>query len=290
MNRLLLLDGMALAYRAFYAIRDLKTPDGRPTNALYGFIRMTQQLERQFTPTHWAVVFDGGVPEYRTCLLPTYKAQRPPMPDDLSSQLELLNTFLALSQISAIRMDGEEADDVLATLAARSTASGHAVWMATNDKDLFQIVSPGVHIVSPAKAEVIMGIQDVINKTGVSPESIPEWLALTGDTVDNIPGVPGVGPKTASKLLQQYGTVERMYAALPSWPDSKLKTSLSMYRDRVFMNVKLTTLRLDLPVEPDWETWNLSKPDVAGLLDFYKDMHFTSLLKEWDNRSLFDSL
>jgi len=290
MNRLLLLDGMAVVYRAFYAIRELKTPDGRPTNALYGFIRMAQQLERTYRPTHWAVIFDGGLPEARTKLLPSYKAQRVPMPDELREQLEPLNHFLAICGIHHIRIEGEEADDILATLAAKSASSGNEVWVATNDKDLFQLVSSSVHMVSPAKEDRMMGVPDVVEKTGVPPESIAEWLALTGDTVDNIPGVPGVGPKTAAKFLQQYGTVERLYACLDEWPSGKLKDALREHRDRVFMNIQLTTLRLDLPVEPDWERWRVTKPEVPALLDFYKKMHFTSLLKEWDNRSLFDTL
>lgn len=286
-SRLLLIDGNAVAYRAFYAIRELSTSDGRPTNALYGFIRMMQQLNRQWAPTHEVAVFDGGLPDERMELLTTYKAQREPMPDALSGQFPLIEEFLALSRVAMLREDRQEADDVMASLAARASEHGAEVLLATSDKDLFQLVNDRVSIIPPTKSEVRMGPAAVRDKTGVDPAGIAEWLALIGDSSDNIPGVPGVGPKTAAKLLHAYATVAGVYEHLDEIKQDKLREALRAHRKDVLRNVRMTRLRTDLPLAVDWDGWRLREADVKGLYDFCQRMEFKSMARELESPSLF---
>ena len=210
------MDGTAIAYRAFFAIRQLSTRAGRPTNAVYGFIRMVRQLEAAWRPSHWAVVFDGGLPAARMQLLPAYKAQREKMPDELRQQFAPIEEYLRRSAVATVRLEAQEADDAMASLTARARADGAEVLLATSDKDLLQLVADGVAVVSPVAGGARMGPAEVEAKLGVAPGRVVEWLALTRDTADNIPGVPGVGPKTAARLLHDFGSLAGVWARLTS--------------------------------------------------------------------------
>jgi DNA polymerase-1 len=275
-NTLLLVDGTAVAYRAFYAIAELSTRAGKPTNAVFGFIKMLQQLEQLWKPTHWTVVFDGGTPEERLSRLPTYKAQREPMPDTLRSQFADIERYLDLACVKSIRMDRQEADDVIATLASAASSN---VLIATSDKDLYQLINDRVFMISPSKAGSKIGSAEVVEKTGVLPEKIVEWLALTGDTVDNIPGVPGVGPKTAAKLLAQFGSIENLWTKLDQVASEKLREALAAHRADVVRNVELVTLRRDLDVPVSVDTMGVRRIDPARMVPFYEEMEFGSLAK-----------
>jgi len=269
-RRLLLVDGMAGAYRFYFAIQNISTGDGQPTNAVFGFIRMMQQLLRVWKPTHCAVVFDGGIPPLRLALVPGYKANRKPMPDSLRSQLPILNAYLDAAAIVAVRLDACEADDVIATLASRASDAGSEVMVATSDKDMFQLVSENVRIVSLAGEPTMLDAQAILAKTGVSPVQIPDWLALTGDNADNIRGVPGIGPKTAAKLLGQFGQIEDVYTRLHEVENQKIRQLLDENRDIVARNQKM--VRLDCAVEgvPAWETLRRAAEPVGPLLAFYR--------------------
>jgi len=273
---LLLVDGNAVAYRAFYAIRELSTHDGRPTNAVFGFIKMLNQLQEVYKPTHRAVVFDGGLPEERMEKLPTYKAQREPMPDLLSEQFDVIEEFLDLAGIVSIRVEGQEADDVIATLVRLASSEGADVLMATSDKDLFQLIDDHVWMVPPSKLGARLDSDGVIEKTGVTPEKIVEWLALIGDSVDNIPGVPGVGPKTAAKLLNQFGSIEGIWEGLEQVSSPKLKEKLAEHRGTVERNLGLVKLRMDLPLELDWNSFRVRQPVPSRLIPFYDHLEFNS--------------
>ncbi len=281
---LLLVDGHAVAYRAFYAIAELSTKDGRPTNAVYGFIRMLHQLQQVWKPTHCAVVFDGGLPKERLEKLETYKAQRTPMPDPLRSQFQPIEDFLTRSRIPSLRLEGQEADDVIATLAARGGAERPEVLMASGDKDLFQLIDDRVAMVSPSKVGAKIGPAEVYEKTGVRPPLIVEWLALTGDDVDNIPGVPGVGPKTAAKLLAQFGSLEELWRRTTEIAQPKLREAIEAHRAEVGRNLELVRLRRDLAVDLDWDAMKIREPDPSRLLPFYRDMEFTSLAKGMEEK------
>ncbi len=269
-----------MAYRAFYAIRELTTAAGNPTNAVYGFIRMQQQLYRQWAPSHAVVVFDGGLPDERMELLPTYKAQREAMPDPLSEQFPLIEEYLTRARVPMIREDKQEADDVMAALTVQARTSGADVLLATSDKDMFQLVNDKVAVIPPTKSDVRMGSADVRDKTGVDPCAIPEWLALIGDSSDNIPGVPGVGSKTAAKLLNEFGSVDNLYERLDAIKQEKLRESLKSHRDDVMRNLKMTRLRADVYAVSDWDAWRVGPGDVQGLLAFYKRMEFSSLARD----------
>ena len=208
MDRLLIVDGHAYAYRAFHAIRDLRSPDGRPTNAIYGFVKMLAKMRAAVEPTHLMVVWDGGLSAERVARLPEYKAQRPEMPDDLKPQLDEIVEYLKAAGIASFCGDGVEADDYIACLARRAADAGMTVVIASSDKDFMQLVSARVGLLNPNdKSETVWTDEQVRAKAGVEPSQIVDWLSLMGDTVDNIPGVPGVGPKTAADLLNQFGSV-----------------------------------------------------------------------------------
>lgn len=286
-TRLLLVDGLAGAYRFFHAIRGLRTQAGQPVNAVFGFVRMMQQLERHWRPTHMAVVFDGGTPPARLALVPDYKAHRKPMPDDLKQQLPVLNAYLAAAAVEGLRLDACEADDVLATLARRAADAGSEVMIATGDKDLYQLVDGHIRIVSLAGEPTAMDAGAVENKTGVRPEQIPDWLALTGDAADNIKGVPGVGPKTAAKLLKTFGGLPALYERLEAVESPKLRQTLADSRDIVERNLKMVRLDCEVPGVPDWQTLQRRPEPVRDLLDFYRRYEFTAFANSLMSPELF---
>lgn len=278
---LLLIDAMALAYRSFHAIPTLTARNGTPTNALLGFAKAVRQLQERLNPTHQAAVFDGGLPVARTIALPTYKAQREPMPHALLQQLPIIEEFLDAASIPRLRMEAQEADDVMATLAQMAESRGFNVFMATNDKDLFQLVSDRVKVVTPNKDGAVMGPAEVVAKTGVAPRQVPAWLALTGDAVDNIPGVPGIGPKTAARLLGQYGSLEGIYSALDQVPGDKLRDALRAAQDDVQRNLALVTLDHQVPGVPDLDALRVTPVQADRMRSFFERLDMPSLAATW---------
>jgi len=241
-SRLLLVDGHAYAYRAFHAIRELRSPAGHPTNAIYGFVKMLEKMRAAVAPTHWLVVWDGGLSAERLAVLPEYKAQRPDMPAALRSQLDEIVSYLAAAGIAGYRADGIEADDYIATLARRAAADWDVV-IASSDKDFMQLVSARIGLLNPNdKTGVIWGREQVLAKTGVVPEQVADWLALMGDAVDNIPGVPGVGPKTAAELLKQFGSVADLLARLAEVKSERLRAALQASAAVLARNQQLVRL------------------------------------------------
>lgn len=286
-NRLLLLvDGLAVAYRAFHAIPALTAPDGHPTNALFGFAKMLKQLQDAWDPSHLAVVFDGGLPPARLELLPAYKAQREEMPADLARQLPCINEYLDSLRVAAVRLPGEEADDAMATLAAQARGAGLPTLMATSDKDMLQCVDDVVGVVPPVKEARRLGPAEVREKTGVSPGQVAAWLALTGDTADNIPGVPGVGPKTAAKLLQEFGTLEELWQRLGEVKSERTRSLLAQHREAVSRNLSLVTLRCDVAGLPGLEDLRVRSPDLSRLLPLLQRFGLTSLGRSYQEGEL----
>jgi len=279
MDRLLIVDGHAYAYRAFHAIRDLRSPAGRPTNAIYGFVKMLAKMRAAIRPTHSVVVWDGGLNAERMVALPAYKAQRPEMPDDLKLQLDEIVGYLNAAGVASICREGVEADDYIAGLARRAAEAGLAVVIASSDKDFMQLVSLQIGLLNPNdKSETIWTDEQVRAKSGVEPGQVLDWLSLTGDSVDNIPGVPGVGPKTAAGLLNQFGSVAQLYARLDEVRPEKLRVALRTATDVVQRNRELVRLRDDLPCEfsPDEL---MEKPANAGRLrELYQRWGFKGML------------
>jgi DNA polymerase-1 len=277
---LLIVDGTAVAYRAFYAIAGLTTSSGQPTNAVFGFIRMFRQLDKMLKPTYRVVVFDGGLPVERTERCPEYKAQRTPMPDDLRAQFEPIEEYLLQAQVPSVRILGQEADDVMASMADSAEREGMSVAMATSDKDLFQLVSDKVFIVSPSKVSEKMGPQEVFVKTGVRPEKIVEWQALIGDTVDNIAGVPGIGPKTAARLLETFGTVEQLLARVQEVQPERIRKLLEEHQELIRRNLCLMKLRTDLTGYPSWDAMRTVPEDPSRLVPYFEKLDLHSLAEE----------
>jgi DNA polymerase-1 len=248
---------------------------------------MMQQLDRAWKPTHLAVVFDGGTPPARLELIPDYKANRKPMPDALKSQLPILNAYLDAAAIQGIRLDACEADDVIATLATRAASDGCKVMIATGDKDLYQLINDRVTIVSMAGEPTVLDADGVEVKTGVRPEQIPYWLAMTGDAADNIKGVPGVGPKTASSLLKTFGDIDTLYSKLDCVERDKLRHALMASQSIVERNLKMVRLDCDVPGVPDWQR-SVRKPEpIRPLLDFYNRYEFAGYAKALMTPELF---
>lgn len=281
MPRLLIVDGHAYAYRAFHAIRELRAPSGQATNAIYGFIKMVAKMKANLSPTHLLVVWDGGLNAERMAALPEYKAQRPSMPDDLAAQLDEIGSYLKAAGMAAYCEDGVEADDYIACVARRAAREGVEVVIASSDKDFMQLVGPGIGLLNPGdKTEAVWNVEHVRVKSGVLPGQIVDWLALVGDNVDNIPGVPGVGPKTAADLLNQFGTVEGVYARLGDVKSERLRLALHSATEAVRRNVALVRLKEELPCSLDLADLQEKSPDVETLRELYVRWGFRSLLAE----------
>jgi len=274
---LVLVDALGIVYRSFFAIRGMSRSDGTPTNALYGFVRTLNQVRAHLRPTHWAVAFDGGLPAERTESIPEYKAQRPHMPDDMRVQLPLIADYLAAAGIPSILRDGVEADDVIASLVARYAGMVERIVVLSSDKDLFQLVTDTVTIAKSGTGADAMGPDEVIAKTGVRPDQIAAWLALVGDSADNIGGVPGIGGKTAARLLATYGTIDGIWAHLDELGAGKVAASLGAARDLVARNLGVVRLNTALPDLPELAALVAKAERPACMLPFYEAMEFQSL-------------
>lgn len=279
MNRLLVIDGHAYAYRAFHAIRGLRSPAGQPTNAIYGFVKMLAKLRAAIGPARVVVVWDGGLSAERTARLPEYKAQRPGMPDDLKPQLDEIVGYLNAAGIASFCRKGVEADDYIAGLARRASEAGMTVVIASSDKDFMQLVGPRIGLLNPAdKGETVWVDEQVRRKTGVAPSQVVDWLSLTGDSVDNIPGVAGVGPKTSADLLNQFGSVAELYGRLDEVKSERLRAALRAAAGAVRRNRELVRLRDDLPCEFSPPALAEKPADHRRLGELYRRWGFRSLL------------
>jgi DNA polymerase-1 len=277
-ERLLIIDGHSYAYRAFHAIRELHSPSGQPTNAIYGFIKMLAKLRATVVPTHWIVVWDGGLSAERMAALPEYKAQRPEMPENMRPQLDEIVSYLEAAGIASFCREGIEADDVIACLARRAEKLSWMTVIASADKDFMQLVSARVGLLNPHdKTEAIWTDEQVRNKTGVGPSQIVDWLSLTGDNVDNIPGVPGVGPKTAADLLNQFGSVDELFGRVGEVKSERLRAALLGSREAVKRNRELVRLH-DVACDFSPEEMAVRAPDTGRLRKLYSRWGFKTLL------------
>jgi len=281
-SRLLIIDGHAYAYRAFHAIRNLRSPSGRPTNAIYGFIKMLEKMRQSVPVEYLTVVWDGGLDAGRMMALPEYKAQRPETPEDLRPQFDEIRNYLAAAGLKDFCGDGIEADDYIACLARQAVSAGWTVVIASADKDFMQLVSDRIGLLNPNdKTGQIWGREQVLAKSGVEPEQIVDWLALMGDAVDNIPGVPGVGPKTAASLLQQFGTVENLMVRLDEVKSDKTRVALANAVDAVRRNLELVRLR-EVPCQFQPENLAVQAADREKLRELFRHWGFKGMLAELD--------
>ncbi len=279
LTRMLIVDGHAYAYRAFHAIRQLTSPTGAPTNAIYGFIKMLGKMLTQLQPSHGLVVWDGGLAAERMTEHPEYKTQRPPMPAGLGQQIDGIIQYLDAAGVTSLCREGVEADDWIAAI-ARQAAEQLPVVIASSDKDFMQLVSPRIGLLNPNdKSEKIWSAEDVRGKTGVEPSQIVDWLSLIGDSVDNIPGVPGIGPKTATDLLQQFGSIDALFSRLEEVKSDKVRASLRAAQEIVRRNQRLIRLREDQPPVP-LEQFASRASDTARLRELFAAWGFKTLLAQ----------
>jgi len=262
----------------------MNAPDGFPTNAIFGFIKTLNRMRDRVQPTHIAVIWDGGLDEERTEALEEYKADRDPMPDDMEVQLDAIVEWLEAAGICTWCEDGVEADDVIATLAWQAEAAGQAVVVASADKDFFQLINRNIRLLNPNdKTDTLWEAEQVIGKTGVTPDQIVDWLSLMGDAVDGIPGVPGVGPKTAAKLLNEYITTENIYQNLDSISSEKLRGKIAAAEADVRRNQGLVRLKK----MPQWKVpladLAPGDPDFATLHAQYSRWNFRTFIKELES-------
>jgi DNA polymerase-1 len=283
-NRLLIVDGHAYAYRAFHAIRDLRGPEGRPTNAIYGFVKMLEKMRSALAPDGLMVVWDGGLSAERMAALPEYKAHRPEMPEHLRPQLDELVSYLAAAGVASFCGDGIEADDYIACLARRAADAGWNVVIASADKDFMQLVSARIGLLNPNdKTGTIWAHEQVRAKAGVEPEQVADWLALMGDAVDNIPGVPGVGPKTAADLLKQFGSVPALLGRLAEVKSEKVRAALQDSADAVRRNLKLVQLH-EVPCEFAPERLAVRPADREQLRALFRRWGFKGMIENLDRQ------
>ena len=285
--RVLLVDALCLAYRSFHAIPALSTSSGRPTNAVLGFVKTLQQARRLWQPTHGLVAFDGGQDDRKAALLPAYKAQRPPMPDDLKSQLPELESYLDAAGIPHVRLAAREADDVLAAAATRAREAGAEVLILSSDKDILQLVEEHVSVILPSKADARLGPNEVREKLGVAPSQVPDLLALTGDASDNIPGVRGVGPKTAARWLKAYGSIQGLWQHVNEVDPERFREPLRLARPEVERNLDLVRLDRALTLPLDLPELLLPPADPARLAAFFQRLEFHAMLKDLAQPDLF---
>jgi len=279
-KKLVLLDTNGLVYRAFFALPYFTTTDGRPTNAVYGFANMLLKVLEEERPDYIAAAFDKPVPTFRHKAYAAYKAQRERMPDDLRPQLALSKEILQALQIPMFEVEGFEAEDVIATLARRAAEEEFDVLIVSGDLDLLQIVRPNIRVMITSRGITETTVYDeaaVRRRFGFAPAQLPDYKALKGDTTDNIPGVPGVGEKTASTLVAQFDSVEALLERLADGPP-KLRDKLAEYAEQIRQSKHLATV-VDAPVEWIWDDLRRRPPDQERVTSLFRDLEFKTLLE-----------
>ncbi|BCR05978.1 DNA polymerase [Desulfuromonas versatilis] len=281
-KRLFLIDGSSYIYRAYFAIRHLSNSKGEATNAVFGFTNMLLKVVREHAPDHLAVVFDAKGPSFRKELYPEYKANRSAMPEDLVPQIPVIKNLVRAFNMPALELVGYEADDIIATLAKKFAAEGMEITVVTGDKDLMQIVSDRVRLLDTMKDKVF-GLEEVAERFGGTPDKVVEVQALAGDSSDNVPGVPGIGEKTARDLIAEFGSVEHLLANIDKVKGKKRQENLRDFAEQARLSRELVTLRDDVQLEVDYDSFVLSEPDRGALTAIFKEMEFHKLIQEFSS-------
>ncbi|RLB06612.1 MAG: DNA polymerase I [Deltaproteobacteria bacterium] len=283
LKKLFLIDGSSYIYRAFYAIRGLSSSKGLPTNAIFGFTSMLLKVLRDHKPDGVAVVFDAKGPTFRNRLYHDYKANRPSMPDDLAPQIPYIKKIVEAFRIPILEKEGYEADDLIGTIAKKAEKEGLEVVIVSGDKDLLQLVSEKITTLDTMK-DAQRGLQEVKERFGVEPERLPDIMGLAGDSIDNIPGVPGIGEKTAVDLIKRFESLESLLQRIDKADDGgvkkKIKEDLIKYRDQALLSKELATVDTHVPIDVRWEDFLLSPPNEETLRAVFKELEFHKFLQE----------
>jgi len=283
--RLFLIDGSSYVFRAFYAIGQLSTSKGFPTNAIYGFTSMFLRVLREMNPEYVAVVFDAKGPTFRDEIYSDYKANRPAMPQGLEPQIPYIKRIVEAYNIPAIEKEGYEADDVIGTIAKEAAKQGVDVVIVSGDKDMLQLVNGRIHTLDTMK-DRSFGPREVIERYGVAPEEITDVMALMGDSIDNIPGVPGIGEKTAVALIRQFKTLDNLLANRERLPKKKLVEALIRFGEQAKLSKRLATISTDVPLEYNLRDFLSSEPDIERLKGIFRELEFSKFLKEITSETL----
>ncbi len=278
--KLYLVDGSSILFRAFFAIAHLSTHDGRPTNAIFGTLKMAEKILKDYDPKYIAFVFDTSAPTFRHKAYAAYKANRPKMPSDMAVQVASAKDIISKMGVPILEMEGYEADDLIGTLASLAERADMETIIATADKDFFQLVRPGVKILYTKKENLLLDEEEVEKLFGVRPGQVVDVLGLWGDAVDNIPGVPGIGEKGAKGLIRQYGSMENAIAHAGEVSRKAYRKGLLEYADQARLSRELATIKRDVPLE--WSPSGLlrGEPDRDRLQELYRKFEFFSLLDE----------
>jgi DNA polymerase-1 len=283
--RLVLVDGSSSLYRAFFALPPLSNSKGTPTHATLGFTTMLLKLLREEDPDALAVAFDGPGPTARHREFPEYKAQRPEMPAAMAQQIPHVHAVLTAMRVPILMLPAEEADDILGTVAVRAAGEGYVVALISGDKDFLQVVEERISVRDTMK-ERVWGPSEVRERYGVTPKQIPDLLALMGDSIDNIPGVPGVGEKTARDLLQRFGTLEALLERASELSRPRLRQAVLAHAEQARLSRRLATIRTDLSIP--WAVGDLGRkaPDVASLRGLFHELEFSRLVQQFSQGHL----
>ena len=282
---LILVDGSSYLFRAYHAPPHLTNSKGEATGAIYGVVNMLKSLLRQYKPKYMAVVFDAKGPTFRNEMFDAYKANRPPMPDDLRTQIAPLHSIIKALGLPLLCISGVEADDVIGTLARQASQQGRHTLISTGDKDMAQLVDEHVTLIN-TMTNTVLTEQGVIEKFGIGPELIIDYLALMGDKVDNIPGLPGVGEKTAAELLQGLGNINAIYQQLDKVSELSFRGAKTMadklqqYKDQLQLSYQLATIKTDVELPCQLDDLQITEPDNAQLASLYTECEFRRWLSE----------
>src|SRR3972149_6166803 len=278
--RVFLIDGSSYIYRAFFAIPHLSNSKGFPTNAAYGFTNMILKVMREQKPEYLAIAFDAPGPTFRHEVFGEYKANRPSMPENLRAQIPFIKEIAAALGIPILEEEGYEADDLIGSIAKKLEGEGVDTVIVSGDKDLMQLITPQVTMYDPMKDKTY-NIPQVKERFGVPPEKVVEVMGLCGDTSDNIPGVPGIGEKTAARLIEQFGSIEELLKNLDKVKNPTIRNNLAHYAEQARLSRELATRDAHSPVTPGLEELKPANPDRERLHKIFKEMEFSKLLKEF---------
>ncbi|MFQ5950232.1 MAG: DNA polymerase, partial [Nitrospiria bacterium] len=280
-KRFYIIDGSSYIYRAYFAIRELSTASGVPTNAVYGFTQMLLKIIRDKKPDYLAIAFDAKGPTSRHAAYPEYKSHRPAMPDSLEVQIPYIQKMVEAFQIPAVMEEGIEADDIIGTLARQGEAAGLQVVIISGDKDMFQLISPSVTVYDTLKEKAFTE-KSIQERFGVTPSQMVEIMGLMGDAADNIPGVTGIGKKTAIQLIGTFGSIDNLLAHLDQVKRPKLRQSLESQGEMARLSRSLATIKTNCRIDFDLAQLECLPPDVERLIPLCRELEFSTLLREFD--------
>ena len=277
-KRIFLLDASSYVFRAYHAINYLTNSKGFPTNAIFGFINMTKKLIEEFNPEYFVAVFDPGGPSFRNDIYELYKANRGEAPEDISLQFPKIIEYLEARGVRVISMDNYEADDVIGSL-AKQFGTKHEITILSGDKDFTQLIDKNINMMDTMRDRTVSS-KEVVKKYGLNPNQMIDFFSLVGDSIDNIPGIKGIGPKTAQDLLVKYKTLNGIYKNLNKIEKPRIRDLLLDFREEAQLSKELVTIKTDLKIPLKLEDFRIGDPNLIELNLLFSELEFDSFLEE----------